>query len=582
MVGLTCCACLQARPPPGPTCVATTVDTPFFHGDRARLGWNAEETTLTPPAVASSAFGELWSSPQLDAVTIAGRAYAPHLYATPLYVDDVALGAGRRAGLAIVATTSGFAYAIGTGIGCGAAVPGRGQIVWRAQLGTPIIAPFDGNLPLGVLSTPAVDVDAGRVYVVAADAQRGWQAFALDLASGAVLPGWPVVLDEVSLGAVNTNGPALFEGPLVQSQRSALNLSPDGSLLYVPFGAYFDGGGGWLAVIDTRAPNVASAFSGAPSMEHFANAGVWGSGGPALSADGTVWVTTGNSPPASKALPHVWGNSMLAFAPPLVLAGSYNPWDFCQMEDYDSDLGGGAPLVVPDLDAGATATPHLLAFGGKQGNVYLLDRDHLPGGTDRRPACSTDPSSDRSLLPPAPQPQFGTRGPLNVFGPYSEQFASGDYAKSRTSAAFFRGRDGTNYLYVAGTTKAAVDSELSVPPCLARLRIVTAPGQPAYLAVDARESQLSFLNPGPPEISSNGARDAIVWILDENAKRTAFLTGPDPPRPILYAVDAETMTLLWKSAWGQLEVGGKYNHVTIAHGLVLVGTDRLRAFGVRP
>src|SRR5262249_60204029 len=128
--------------------------------------------------------------------------------------------------------------------------------VWRAQLGTPSIAPFDGNLPLGVLSTPAVDVDAGRVYVVAADAQRGWQAFALDLASGAVLPGWPVVLDEVSLGAVNTNGPALFERPLVQSQRSALNLSPDGSLLYVPFGAYFDGGGGWPARVGHRAPDV--------------------------------------------------------------------------------------------------------------------------------------------------------------------------------------------------------------------------------------------------------------------------------------------------------------------------------------
>lgn len=38
--------------------------------------------------------------------------------------------------------------------------------------------------------------------------------------------------------------------------------------------------------------------------------------------------------------------------------------------------------------------------GGKQGNIYLLDRRTLPGKLDRRPACSTDSSTDASLLAP--------------------------------------------------------------------------------------------------------------------------------------------------------------------------------------
>ena len=542
--------------------VCNGAETPLFHGNRARLGWNAEETQLTPQTVASPAFGPLWSSPPLDAVTLDGRRYPPHLYATPLYAG----------GLAFVATSNGFVYAIGTG--CGAA---EGEIVWRSPIVTPLVIAFDGGMPLGVLGTPAIDVDARRIYVVAADAQRGFLAFALDLGSGAILPGWPLSLDDVSLGTVNANGPALFEGPLVQSQRGALNLSADGTLLYVPFGAYSDGGSGWLAVIDTRGPFVSAAFSGAPSMEHFANAGVWGSSGPALDDDGTLWVTTGNSPTTSKTLPHVWGNSLLAFAPPLVLAGSYTPWNFCQMEDYDTDLGGGAPLIVPDLEA---PTSHIVAFGGKQGNLYLVDRDHLPGGVEQRHACSTDPTSDLSLLPPDPQPQFGTRGPLNVFGPYSEEYSNLDHAKSRTSPAYFRDAGGTRYLFVSGSSKAAVDSETSVPPCLARVRIVTAAGASPYLALDATENTLSFINPGPPEISSNGSRDAIVWVLDENARRVDSLVAADAAHPILYAIDAQTMQPLWRST--DLEVGGKYAHATIAHGLVLVGTDRLRAFGLSP
>jgi mono/diheme cytochrome c family protein len=82
-------------------------------------------------------------------------------------------------------------------------------------------------------------------------------------------------------------------------------------------------------------------------------------------------------------------------------------------------------------------------------------------------------------------------------------------------------------------------------------------------------------------VTSRGSADAIVWVLDENARRSAPLAGPAAPRPVLYALDAMTLELLWKSAPGELHTSGKYNEPAFAHGMVFVGTDRIQAFGER-
>jgi outer membrane protein assembly factor BamB len=63
--------------------------------------------------------------------------------------------------------------------------------------------------------------------------------------------------------------------------------------------------------------------------------------------------------------------------------------------------------------------------------------------------------------------------------------------------------------------------------------------------------------------------------------RTAPLAGRGVPRPTLYALDATTLELLWQSTAEELNVGGKYNHVVVAHGVVFVGTDRIQAFGLQ-
>jgi hypothetical protein len=569
-----------------------------FQGDRARTGWNADETVLRPSDVRAR-FGQRWASEPLDAATIGGATIPAHVYATPLFVDAAPLPgslAGCRGDVVYVASTSGFAYAIAANdFACpDGQAPTHGAIVWRTRLTNPGIGAFDGNMPVGTVSTPFIDLDARppRMYVTSMDATAGWQVFALDLATGAILYGWPVTLNNAVLAPVNRNGPATFNPEAKHlSQRSALNLSPSGDRVYVSFGGYFDSAVGWIVAIDTTTAKIAAAFSAAPTTATIASGGMWGPGGAAIDEAGDVYGSTGNSPVDSLTEKGVWGQSVLHWSRDLELRGTFTPFNYCAMDRYDTDLAGSSPSLLPSLASAGTTTSHLVAFGGKQGTVYLLDRDRFPGGTDHRPACDEahmDSSADGSLLPPGPQPQFGRRGPLNVFGPYTEDSSNLDLARMRSSVAQFRDAAGRQLLFASGTTKKTDSSGKILrdpkPPCMVRLRIDTLGGASAYLAVDGVNPTVTFLNPGSPTVSSNGAADAIVWVVDQNGWRTDSLIG-DPsklPAPVLFAFDASTLELLYRSEPGVLHVGGKYTTATIAKGTVYVATDRVQAFGLAP
>lgn len=566
-----------------PRAAAASADMPTFHNDRTRSGWRSRETVLTPEGVASPSFGMVWESPQLDVVD----GQAPRLYASPLYVDSVRMSAGPYRGEAFrvvfAATSNGYVYAINVAR-AGDVAPGR--ILWRTRLGASCRlqpAPLDG-VPTGILSTPAIDVARQRLYVTHCDPDKRWQAYALDTTSGKLLSGWPVRLDEDTFNTLNKNAGPQRVAPTrrfdFRVQRGALNLSPDGSLLYVVFGETETG---WLAAVDTAAAKVKSAFA-AVAMPHRGSGGIWGAGGPAVDAQGNVFVVTGSGFDGYQNQSHDWTQSVLMLSQPsaegFVLRGTYTPFNYCETAKMDIDLGSGGALLLPDRDPATTATPRLMAVGGKQGNVYLLDRSHLPGSLERRPACDGDSSRDASLMPPQAQPQFGKRGPLSVFGPYSEKDAALDLARARSVPASFRDANGSDYLFATGNTKAKEGSSVSIPPSVAKIEVVAKPGQPAYLRIDRTNKALVLGNPGSPFVTSNGTRDAIVWILDENASRSALLDGPDAPRPVLYALDAATLDVLWQSAPGELFTSGKYNEPGFGHGQVFVGTDRIQAFGM--
>jgi hypothetical protein len=572
-------------PPLFPRCdaQASSAEWPTFHGDRARSG-SRDDQTLTP-AMLASGFDWIYDSQPLDLMTIGGRSYPPRLYASPLYVDRVTIGGGPYAGLSgpvvLAASSNGFIYAVAPCTQSGArGVVQAGTILWRTQLGEAAAVPrLDGGVPLGVLSTPALDLAAQpqRLYAASMDRVAGWQVFALDISSGAVLPGWPVQLAPTAVAALDTNGPATMQPATTMSQRGALNLSSDGKRLYVPFGTYVDGGVGWLVALDTTTPGLGASFSSAPSDSTKAHGGIWGAGGAAVDEAGAVFVTTGNSPGESRALDHVWGNSLLGLSPRLDLVASYTPFNYCQLDAADIDVGGSSPALVLGLDP---AWPELLVFGSKQGSIYLVSPDRMAKGATHRPPCSTDSTSDTSLLSPQPQPQYAARGPLNVFGPYSDTVGSGDHAKMRSTPALLRTDKGVA-VYVSGTTRSSVTATDPVPPSLARLRVELAAGSPPYLALEATDHEISFRNPGAPVVSSRGGANPIVWVIDANDSRFASLLDSNTRNPVLWAVDGLSMRVLFRSRPDLLNLGGKYATPLIARGMVVVGTDRLQVFGRR-
>jgi mono/diheme cytochrome c family protein len=558
-----------------------------YHYNSQRTGWYDHESALLPRSVAGPSFGLLWETPTLDYF----EGVPPRLFASPLYVNSVGISAGRHKGgtfpALYVVTSTGYVYAVNA---FEVQKTPPGTILWRTRL----TAKPCSNGTMGNLSTPIIDIQKQRLYVTSCDDDARWQAHAVDIRNGDEVPGWPVDLGHEALNAsgINRNGETQFSEKDGHTQRGALNLSPDGSRLYVTFG--LDHSSGWLVAVDTKLRKVATAFS-TTAVTSEIQGGMWASGGPSVDRNGTVHIATGAS--STQAMKHAgipgvfpdsahsWGQSILQLKDDPItgfeLLGTYTPFNYCLTAANDVDLGSSGTVSI-DLDPHKTSTPHLLALGGaKQGNVYLLDRTHMPGGVIKRQPCGDDSASDLSLLAPENQPQFGKRGPVNVFGPYSDVHGMLDQARSRTTLAYYHAATGEDYVYVTGSSKRGEDFSTSTPPGLARVKIITSRGQPAYLQLDQLEQTQTFQNPGSPIVTSSGGKSAIVWVLDINVPRLASLYGAHAPQPVLYAFDALSLKLLWKSAPGVLSPSGKYNEPTIVNAAVFVGTDRVQAFGLR-
>jgi hypothetical protein len=154
----------------------------------------------------------------------------------------------------------------------------------------------------------------------------------------------------------------------VQNQRGALALV-DG-ILYVPYsGHYSDCGSysGWVIGFDTVGSKPAAAYHTG------VGGGIWAVSGVA-SMGGSLFVATGNTKGLS-----TWngGEAILKLAPGPSFSGAsadyYTPSNWQALDNGDTDIGTAGALP---FDVGSS---HYVATLGKDGRLYLADRDNLGG-----------------------------------------------------------------------------------------------------------------------------------------------------------------------------------------------------------
>jgi hypothetical protein len=284
------------------------------------------------------------------------------VYAQPLYVVDGPSGDEAF----IVATEDNHVttYSATTG-----------AIIW--DVGPTTIGAYATKNPpggtirsshIGITGTPFIDIGSRTIFfdaMVTPDSNATYHhtVFALSLDTGAVQPKWPVDVSATVTG---------FDSG-TQNQRGALQFL-DG-VLYVPYGGYDgDGGNYYGSVIGFPVSNPET-----PTWWHTTalKGGVWGPG--ALPTDGTnLYPVTGNTVGTNG----TWGGgeAVIRLTPGPAFSGTttdyFAPTNWVQLDDTDTDLGGASEVLV---EMPGAEYPHLVAAGGKDGNLYLLNRDNLGG-----------------------------------------------------------------------------------------------------------------------------------------------------------------------------------------------------------
>src|SRR5713101_2982488 len=295
----------------------TSADWTMYHADNARTGFVAgvpDPTHLT----------RLWQQPLDGAV-----------YAEPLVV----------AGQVIVATEHDTLYALDAR---------TGQVHWHTTVGTPV--PLSdlpcGNIdPLGITGTPVYDPQTGLVFAVAEIQGPAHMLVGLDVKTG-----------QIKVRRL-VDPPGM--DPQVHQQRAALALS--GGSIYIAFGGLYGDCG------DYHGRVVASRTDGTGALLTYQvpttrEGGIWAAPGPAIDAQGNLYVSVGNGAATQGDWDH--SDSVLRLSPTLQLEDGFAPQSWQSDNASDADLGSMGPVLLPN---------GLIYADGKSGQGYVLRADHLGG-----------------------------------------------------------------------------------------------------------------------------------------------------------------------------------------------------------
>lgn len=356
------------QPPPNPQSISVLTQ----HNDNTRAGWNANETALTTSNVNGQQFGKVFTLPVDDEV-----------YAQPLVVGHVSIVGGEH-NVVYVATVNNTLYAFDAD---------DGTLYWMKNYSAPGMRPprstdmtgacggsysdFSGNI--GMVGTPVIDAATQTLYVVARSSDGGsfvQHLHAVSIVDGSEMSGSPVQITATypGTGDGSVNNVITFDGQR-QNQRQALTLV--NGVVYVTFASHCDWGPyhGWVLGYDAATLQQRIVYNATP--DGYAG-GMWESGGGmAADAVGNLYVVAGNGTVGDSVDPTSLtnrGESALKLVPSgstLLVASYFTPYDYPFLNNYDLDYGSIGALLIPNSNYYFT--------GGKDGNLYLLDKDVMGG-----------------------------------------------------------------------------------------------------------------------------------------------------------------------------------------------------------
>ena len=488
-----------------------------YHNDGQRTGLNANETILNPSNVNAGTFGKVFSYP------VDGQ-----VYAQPLVVSSLGNIAGGKHNVVFVATEHNSVYAFDAdGVSPSA--------LWKMNLGPSVpSSAVEGVSPeKGITGTPVIDGAGETLYVVAETTGGVFKLHALDLHNGSEKFGGPVQVTATVAGTGfdSVNGSITLETACLQRPGLALV----NGVVFIAFGGCPHG---WLLGYDAASLRQVSKLNTTPNG---GGGALWMSGGaPATDGQGNLYLITGVD--FGDPAPGFNDTFLKLRAADLSVLDSFTPSNESFLRANDADLGSGAPILLPD---NGSAHPHELVGGGKDGRVFVIDRDHMGGFT-----APTNPACDNTSTPPASCdnvvqtiPDIGNAEFDNIFD----------------TPAYF---NGLVYFHPQTATLQAFQYSNG------------------KLSRVASASTIFDDHGATPSVSANGNSDGIVWELQVDAWASK---GPT----VLHASRADNVaTELYNSkqaANGRDTAGPavKFTTPTIANGRVYVGTgNQLDVYGL--
>jgi outer membrane protein assembly factor BamB len=514
-----CCCVVAVLTSTARFAAAAPANVNTWHNDDARTGLNPNEIVLTPANVNSTNFGKLFVIPT------DGRVTAQVLYRSALSIP----GKGFH-NVVFIATEHDSVYA------CDA---DDGTVLWHATLLKAGETPSDNTgcniMPeVGITSTPVIGNGVIYVQGMSKDSTGAYhqRLHALNLATGAEMPGSPV---ENTATFAGTGDEPVFN-PRQHFDRAGLVLSK--GVIYTTWTAFCDRPpySGWIMGYNTSLQQV-SVLSITPNGGY---GSIWQSGAaPAVDGNGHLFLMTANGTfdttfdPNGFPLQRDFGNAFLQLGPAaargLDVVDYFAPYNTVDMSSTDHDLGSGGTMLLPDMADAAGHTRHLALGAGKDGHIYIADRDNMG---------KFNPNSNANL--------------------YQDVDATALRSQCFSSPAFF----GTHLYYAVWTQP------------LRQFEFVDARLNPVPSAVSSN----TFGYPGTtPSISANGTASGIVWVADTGNPNAE---GTDPAAiATLRAYDATNVGKeLYNSnqaanARDQFGHGNNFVVPTIANGKAYVGTQ---------